>query len=166
MTSVQSQAINAPEPPAEDQTRKHLTTWHTRHFQSIESIADLRHSGAAQHCVSKPHWSINSDDAHETHPSKLEDSTLARDRESRFARWMLTRNRLTKPEGFQRVLRVEETLCLPQTRVEPVRTCFKETDNANRFSHSVNSSGTSLDAPPAFLAAFIDAQQLSTSRHA
>lgn len=99
--------VNALVPPAEDHLGEHLIDVAYAPFAVIESI-EISAAWRGRELRLRPMVII--DDAHELHPTQLEDVDLwLRDREIKIARWMLTRIDSLNLEDFRRVLRDEET---------------------------------------------------------
>ncbi len=123
--------INALVAPAEDELGEHLIDVAYAPFAIIESI-EISAAWRGRRLLLKPMIII--DDAHELHPTQLEDVDIwLRDREIKIARWMLTRIDSLNLEDFRRVLRDEETIS-PGTNPgrDRVRILLQDTDNRNR----------------------------------
>lgn len=123
--------INALVAPSEDELSEHLIDVAYAPFAIIESI-EISAAWRGRTLRLKPMVII--DDAHELHPTQLEDVDIwLRDREVKIARWMLTRIDSLNLEDFRRVLRDEETVS-PGTNPgrDRVRILLQDTDNRNR----------------------------------
>jgi hypothetical protein len=123
--------INALVAPSEDELGEHLIDVAYAPFAIIESI-EISAAWRGRPLRLKPMVII--DDAHELHPTQLEDVDIwLRDREVKIARWMLTRIDSLNLEDFRRVLRDEETVS-PGTNPgrDRVRILLQDTDNRNR----------------------------------
>lgn len=121
--------INALVAPAEDELGEHLIDVAYAPFAIIESI-EISAAWRRRALSLKPMVII--DDAHELHPTQLEDVDLwLRDREIKIARWMLTRIDSLNLEDFRRVLRDEETVS-PGTNPGRDRVRILLQDNRNR----------------------------------
>jgi len=121
--------INALVTPAEDELGEHLIDVAYAPFAIIESI-EISAAWRGRALRLKPMVII--DDAHELHPTQLEDVDLwLRDREIKIARWMLTRIDSLNLEDFRRVLRDEETVS-PGTNPGRDRVRILLQDNRNR----------------------------------
>lgn len=125
--------INALVAPAEDELGEHLIDVAYAPFAIIEWI-EISAAWRGRALRLKPMVII--DDAHELHPTQLEDVDLwLRDREIKIARWMLTRIDSLNLEDFRRVLRDEETVS-PGTNPgrDRVRILLQDTENRNRVA--------------------------------
>ncbi len=123
--------INALVAPAEDELGEQLIDVAYAPFAIIEWI-EISAAWRGRALRLKPMVII--DDAHELHPTQLEDVDLwLRDREIKIARWMLTRIDSLNLEDFRRVLRDEETVS-PGTNPgrDRVRILLQDTENRNR----------------------------------
>lgn len=123
--------INALVAPAQDELGAHLIDVAYTPFAIIEWI-EISPAWRGRALRLKPMVII--DDAHDLHPTQLEDVDLwLRDREIKIARWMLTRIDSLNLEDFRRVLRDEETVS-PGTNPgrDRVRILLQDTDNRNR----------------------------------
>ncbi len=125
--------INALVAPAEAELGEHLIDVAYAPFAIIESV-EISAAWRGRALRLKPMVII--DDAHELHPTQLEDVDIwLRDREVKIARWMLTRIDSLNLEDFRRVLRDEETIS-PGTNPgrDRVRILLQDTDNRNRLA--------------------------------
>ena len=125
--------INALVAPSESALGEHLTDVAYAPFAIIESI-EISEAWRGRTLRLKPMVII--DDAHDLHPTQLEDVDLwLRDREVKIARWMLTRIDSLNLEDFRKVLRDEETAS-PGTNPgrDRVRILLQDTDNRNRLA--------------------------------
>jgi hypothetical protein len=121
--------INALVAPAEDELGEHLIDVAYAPFAIIEWI-EISAAWRGRALRLKPMVII--DDAHELHPTQLEDVDIwLRDREIKIARWMLTRIDSLNLEDFRRVLRDEETVS-PGTNPGRDRVRILLQDNRNR----------------------------------
>lgn len=123
--------INALVAPSENDLGEHLIDVAYAPFAIIESI-EISAAWRGRALRLKPMVII--DDAHELHPTQLEDVDFwLRDREVKIARWMLTRIDSLNLEDFRRVLHEEETTS-PGTNPgrDRVRILLQDTDNRNR----------------------------------
>lgn len=125
--------INALVAPAQDELSEHLVDVAYAPFAIIEAI-EISDAWRGRKLRLKPMVII--DDAHELHPTQLEDVDIwLRDREVKIARWMLTRIDSLNLEDFRRVLRDEETVS-PGTNPgrDRVRILLQDTENRNRVA--------------------------------
>lgn len=125
--------INALVAPAEDELSEHLIDVAYAPFAIIEWI-EISAAWRGRTLRLKPMVII--DDAHELHPTQLEDVDLwLRNREIKIARWMLTRIDSLNLEDFRRVLRDEEIVS-PGTNPgrDRVRILLQDTENRNRVT--------------------------------
>lgn len=125
--------INALVAPAQDEVGEHLIDVAYAPFAIIEAI-EISPAWRGRMLRLKPMVII--DDAHELHPTQLEDVDIwLRDREIKIARWMLTRIDSLNLEDFRRVLRDEETAS-PGTNPgrDRVRILLQDTENRNRVA--------------------------------
>ena len=123
--------INALVAPAEDELGEHLVDVAYAPFAIIEAI-EISAAWRGRNLRLKPMVII--DDAHELHPTQLEDVDIwLRDREVKIARWMLMRIDSLNLEDFRRVLRDEETAS-PGTNPgrDRVRVLLQDTENRHR----------------------------------
>jgi len=123
--------INALVAPSQDELGEHLIDAAYAPFAIIEAI-DISAAWRGRTLRLKPMVII--DDAHELHPTQLEDVDIwLRDREIKIARWMLTRIDSLNLEDFRRVLRNEETVS-PGTNPgrDRVRILLQDTENRKR----------------------------------
>lgn len=125
--------INALVAPAQDELGEHLIDVAYAPFAIIEAV-EISTAWRGRTLRLKPMVII--DDAHELHPTQLEDVDLwLRDREVKIARWMLTRIDSLNLEDFRRVLRDEENVS-PGTNPgrDRVRILLQDTENRNRVA--------------------------------
>lgn len=123
--------INALVAPAQNELGEHLIDVAYAPFAIIEAI-EISDAWRGRTLRLKP--MVILDDAHELHPTQLEDVDIwLRDREVKIARWMLTRIDSLNLEDFRRVLRDEETVS-PGTNPgrDRVRILLQDTENRNR----------------------------------
>lgn len=123
--------INALVPPVQDELGEHLIDVAYAPFAIIEAI-EISAAWRGRKLHLKPMVII--DDAHELHPTQLEDLDIwLRNREIKIARWMLMRIDSLNLEDFRRVLRDEETVS-PGTNPgrDRVRILLQDTENRKR----------------------------------
>lgn len=122
--------INALVAPAQEELGDHSIDVAYAPFAIIEAI-EISAAWRGRKLHLKPMVII--DDAHELHPTQLEDVDLwLRDREIKIARWMLTRIDSLNLEDFRHVLRDEETAS-PGTNPgrDRVRILLQDTESRN-----------------------------------